>query len=461
MKKLTVLLIILTLVFAVGCQKKISIRNDYNVGLPMETINPDPLNNEDESRLIHSLLYSSLIEIKKDNTIIMDLAKSMIVEQGIFTFELEKNILFHDGTPLTTEDVKATYLNLMERDNHDLGMIKDIRVINESIIQFHLINPYFPFVFNLDKPILPKGLIDQRHDFSREPIGSGPFKYKGWDDNTLILEVNEDYYGKKPEIKVVSIKGIPDYRKRLVDLEVGKLDFALNLPMESALSINKENTVSLGRYRNSGMSIVAINFENSFFKDTQVRRLIASNLNFDLFFNQLSKDVEILETILNLGYVHGFELTMVIPDEDTLMKDIGLELKRQLQSMGIELRLSYKDKKNFAEILEGKKADMFFTISGKETSLYSAMNSLGEEFYGMIHQDNQLEEISKKINNSKTLEEYASHMEDFNNILERDIPFIKVYPNIRYFGYHQDIKGIEDTQDESFKDMLLKAYWSR
>lgn len=156
------------------------------IGLP-RYINP-VLAFTDVDRDLSTLLYSGLMKYDGDK-IVGDLAEKYSISNDglIYSFTLREGLRFHDGTPLTTDDVEFTIqkiqdTNLKSPRGADWANIS-IKKINSREIQFSLKQPYSPFLSNTTVGILPKHIwknVDASQfifsQYNLEPIGSGPFK---------------------------------------------------------------------------------------------------------------------------------------------------------------------------------------------------------------------------------------------------------------------------------------------
>ncbi len=156
------------------------------VGLP-RSINP-VLAFTEVDRDLSSLIYSGLMKYE-DGRLVPDLAKKYAVSNDglTYTFSLKSDIRFHDGRPVTADDVEFTIQKI-----HD-GIIKSprradwaniaVKKISPSEIQFTLKQPYAPFLANATLGILPKHIwskVDSDQfifsQYNIEPIGSGPYQ---------------------------------------------------------------------------------------------------------------------------------------------------------------------------------------------------------------------------------------------------------------------------------------------
>ncbi|MFA6273444.1 MAG: ABC transporter substrate-binding protein [Candidatus Paceibacterota bacterium] len=151
----------------------------------------------DADRDLTAIIYSGLLRALPDGTLIGDLAKDWnLSEDGLaYTFTLKDNIFFHDGMPVTVDDVLFTVqkaqdpsLKSPKRANWEGVMAEKI---SDSEVKFTLKQPYSSFLENATLGILPKHLwkdIDpEQFSFSQynvTPIGSGPFEVGSVKKNT-------------------------------------------------------------------------------------------------------------------------------------------------------------------------------------------------------------------------------------------------------------------------------------
>jgi peptide/nickel transport system substrate-binding protein len=162
--------------------------------------------------------------------------------------KLRQGVKFHDGSPFTARDVKATFdrvlnpeLKLTARGNH--AKIKSVEVVDDSTARFKTDGPYPLFVERLTAQVMQseKVIKDKGHEWMQEnPVGTGPYKLVKWNkkqDHLLVR--NDDYWGPKPAFKYVRVRIIPEQATQIAELISGGVDVIKAVPPDQMDVINK------------------------------------------------------------------------------------------------------------------------------------------------------------------------------------------------------------------------------
>ena len=203
------------------------IGGDYKEGILGQPrfINPILSQTNDADRDLSQLVYSSLFKYNGQGNLIPDLIEEYSIEEDnlIYNLTLKKDVLWHDGEPLTANDVIFTIKTI--QDPEYKSPLKNnwqsvqVEKIDEFSIRIKLNNVYAPFLHNLTVGILPKHLwagISATNfplaQYNLKPIGSGPYQFKEFKKNddgqvkSMEFIRNENYYlGDGPYIKNISI----------------------------------------------------------------------------------------------------------------------------------------------------------------------------------------------------------------------------------------------------------------
>ena len=246
--------------------------------------------------IVADSMFNGLVAMTRDLKPAPDLAASWSVNESstVYTFNLQPNVLWHDGNKFTAADVKFTFENVLfkyhSRTRAGLGnVIKNIEVIDDLTVEFQLKRPYAPLLQRLDvteAPILPMHLYASGdandHPANLQPIGTGPFKFKSYrKGESVVLVRNENYFKKGlPRLEKLVFQIIPDTATRLLALENGEVDYLNRVPptdVERLRKSGKTTIVSTSTGAGGGNCIVTLTFnlERPATGDSRVRRAIA------------------------------------------------------------------------------------------------------------------------------------------------------------------------------------------
>ncbi|WP_312113348.1 ABC transporter substrate-binding protein [Brevibacillus reuszeri] len=178
------------------------------------------------------LFQSTILKRDKDLKIVNDLATGYEVSQDglTWTVHLRNDVKFSDSHPLTAEDVVYTYETAGKSGSVlDVTVMKSIEALDDYTVKFTLNHPQSTFVSILvSTGIVPKHAHGA--DYSKNPIGSGPFKLVQWDvGQQMIVEANPEYYGPKSAFKKLTFLFLQE-DAAYAAAKAGEVDMAFVLP---------------------------------------------------------------------------------------------------------------------------------------------------------------------------------------------------------------------------------------
>ncbi|MBS4188874.1 peptide-binding protein [Bacillus sp. FJAT-49705] len=214
-------------------------------------------------------------------------------EDGLeFTIKIVENAKFHDGEPLDADDVVFTY-NIPLSPDYDgvrksyFENIEKVEKIDQYTVKFTLkqVDAQFPVV-SLGFGILPEHILKDvpiadlgEHEFNtKNPIGSGPFKFSEWKDGEYVKVVaNDDYFDGRPYLDSVTYKLVPDANAILAQLQAGDIDYYAGIPQPDVPTVESYADAA-GLRLESGLALsytyLAFNQRDDKFKDKKVRQAI-------------------------------------------------------------------------------------------------------------------------------------------------------------------------------------------
>lgn len=219
-------------------------------GFP-QSLNPLLSSYNDADSDVTALVYSGLTRITMEGEIAPDLALGWEIEPGgiTYTFRLNPRALWHDGMPVSADDVLFT-VGLMQDPDYpgppDVGALwQAVRVerLGELSVRFVLPEPYAPFLDYTTFGLLPvhrlRGIRSAdlaTLDFNREPVGTGPFRLaevrmQDGQITEVTLKRFPRYYGPQPFIENVVLRFYPTARAAFEVYQDGTVEGVAGVPI--------------------------------------------------------------------------------------------------------------------------------------------------------------------------------------------------------------------------------------
>jgi peptide/nickel transport system substrate-binding protein len=213
---------------------------------------------------------------------------------------LRPNAVWHDGSPVTADDVIFTIdlirsqASFYPQDIKDLWAEVEIKKLSDKSLKFTLPEPYAPFLDYLTFGVLPQHILgslpaEQIPDapFNLSPVGSGPYKFEriitgGGQITGVVLSAFDGYYGQKPFISQIVFRYYPDASSALSAYQTVEVMGLSQITPEILNASLAEPNLYIYTSRQPMLSLVLLNHNNPetpFFQDKDVRRALVMGLN--------------------------------------------------------------------------------------------------------------------------------------------------------------------------------------
>ena len=245
------------------------------------------------------LAFSGLTRFDRDGTIIPDLASSFQVEPSgkVWTFSIRGDAKWHDGVPVTADDVVYT-VGLLQ-DKTYAGPYGDafrgvlVEKLDPQIVRFTLPDAFGPFIGSTSVPLLPAHLLAgvsyaglARLPFNLHPIGTGPFRVSEVDDRQVTLLRADDFYRTRPArtrayLDKIVLRFYRDSTEALAALSRGEIDGAAGLTPQDAERVRALKNVDLFSLPTNDFIALFLNVRpaKTVFRDRVVRQAIATAID--------------------------------------------------------------------------------------------------------------------------------------------------------------------------------------
>ena len=204
------------------------------------TTDPQALNNGTTTSVLYNV-FSNLVKYDDAGEIVMDLAESyeLLEDQVTWEFKIREDAVFHDGTPVTAEDVAWSLTRVMtdesSSDYMNFSPLAEAVAVDDYTVHVVSDDPY-PIMLQLlckgGAAVLPKAYFEEHREeaWLANPIGSGPYQLTEYvKDDHVTLVPFADYYGEQnPDWEEVIFRVVPESSTRVGELIAGNVD-AVNM----------------------------------------------------------------------------------------------------------------------------------------------------------------------------------------------------------------------------------------
>ena len=204
------------------------------------TTDPQALNNGTTTSVLYNV-FSNLVKYDDAGEIVMDLAESyeLLEDQVTWEFKIREDAVFHDGTPVTAEDVAWSLTRVMtdesSSDYMNFSPLAEAVAVDDYTVHVVSDDPY-PIMLQLlckgGAAVLPKAYFEENGEeaWLANPIGSGPYQLTEYvKDDHVTLVPFADYYGEQnPDWEEVIFRVVPESSTRVGELIAGNVD-AVNM----------------------------------------------------------------------------------------------------------------------------------------------------------------------------------------------------------------------------------------
>jgi peptide/nickel transport system substrate-binding protein len=369
----------------------------FIVGLHADPDGLNPVLSSDiPIRMVAPNIFSRLLYVDIKGSLVGDLAEKWTISKDNLKirFYLRKGAKWHDGRPVTAEDVKFSMECLAKYHPRsiELKRISEIKVLGENSVEITFPSPSPTFLSFLDEAgfIIPKHIYGTTEDLAThpsnsKPIGSGPYIFDEWrkGDHLTLLKNKNYYVPGEPYMDKVIFRTVSSGASRVLALETGDIDYIAEraLPETDIPRLRKDPKFVV---TDKGMGSTSLNFllfntRRKPWDDVRVRRAIAHAVDrkvlvekgtfglaqpaFSPFSKQswpwaynpkvetmypfdLAKAGRLLD---EAGYRKGpdgvrIKTTVILDRGDTRANDITEILREQLKKIGIEMVMQPMDK---------------------------------------------------------------------------------------------------------------------
>src|SRR5262245_47305178 len=180
-----------------------------------------------------------------------------------YEFKLRRGLKFHNGDPVTSEDVKFSFERYKGAAAKEFQTrVRAVEAVDPLTVRFRLDKPWPDFMTFYGTTasgagvVVPKKYLTQVGDegFRKHPIGAGPYKFVNHTAGVeVVLEAYTGYWRKVPNVKKLVMKSVPDVDTRLAMLKTGEVDIAVALDGPQGIEVRRDSRLTLVSSRHASI----------------------------------------------------------------------------------------------------------------------------------------------------------------------------------------------------------------
>lgn len=266
----------------------------------------------------------------------------------VCTFNLRKNVTFHDGTAFDADAVVKNFDRILNPGEYQIKApyasfyknIDDVEAVDTHTVRFYLKEPSAVFLRNIAmfaaSIVSPEALEKYGDQLGSNPVGTGPFQLRSWSrGEKIVLERYQDYWGEKSASRHVVFIPVKEQRIRLQKLKNGEADIIDNINVNLIDEVKKDSDLQLLQKPGMNFGYLAMNTLKEPLDHPKVRKAIALGVDRNEILEVVYRDVADLATtpIPPTVWSHhdGLEPYQYQPEKaKQLLKESGIDLDTPL-----------------------------------------------------------------------------------------------------------------------------------
>lgn len=348
---------------------------DVTIAINANFLTLDPHNAGDTHSISGArTMYEGLMGFNEKMELVPVLAEDYKVsEDGLtYTFNLRKNVKFHDGTDFNAEAVKANLDRILDEKNNlrmrrSFSTVSDVQTPDENTVVITLSQPYSAFLNKTAMALMisPKALQDGV-DVTKNAVGTGAYKFKEWvQGDRLVVVKNEEYWQEGlPKVDSITFKPVPENGSRIAMLKTGEADFIYPMPTEQVSEVEGDSNIVVDKIDSTIVRYITLNTMKKPYDDLKVRQAINYAIDKDAYIKVVKSglgsklkssmssmtqyyseqsgydyDPEKAKALLaEAGYPDGFEAEIWGENDSETMKGMQF-IQQQLALVGIKVEV--------------------------------------------------------------------------------------------------------------------------
>ena len=511
MKKFGFNLFKIFLIFIIlsGCQKMEEFKYKGNKGGTLiialldepSNLNPvyPPLSG---SSKVTDQLFAPLISEKSDGKVRPGLAESWTYSEDLksITYTIARGATWHDGKPVTAEDVVFTVNKILDSENnsplaHKLNYVESVEALSDRTVKFTLKQVFAGELQSTNIYPIPKHILEKEDNiaksgFNIDPVGSGPYKLKEWNEGKWIeLVANSNYFRGRPPVDRMVFYTPSSLGELMGELSLDNVDVAFDMPPGN----NYDTLKSYNKVLSPGRSYTYIGWNIASFPDKKLREALSIAIDRQKIISDVLDDYgqvvngpvtpehwaynpnlrgvrtdkeRAISLIAELGYskrrrqkyYQNLDIEILVEEGNAIRRKVADMVVADLRAIGVQAEALSLSGVDLIDRLFKKDFDAY--ILGwdvkKEFNPYQIWSSNG--VYNFVgYKNSRVDELIVESLLSLDREKAKKALYEFQEIIRYDFPYTFLYAPKKITLISKNIQGVSERDKRpilSFVDEL-------
>lgn len=460
------------------------------IGKPEEAVGLDPaMVTATSSFQLIAVVYETLLIFDDSGEPIGILAESWEQpDDTTYVFTLREGVTFHNGQPLTAEDVKFTFERMMDPESgspwtSQFEPIDSIEATDERTVTFTMKEPYGPFLATLSSnyaAILPN-LPDT--DFQAGMIGTGAFMLQEYvQDTRTILAAFPDYWREgQPMVGTLQYNILPDESARVAAVRTGDIHLTMLADPISIETVRGDSNVVVIEHDTTDYYLLGLNCAEAPFDDVRVRQALSMAIDRQAILDSVffgagqvsgpivptlgdwatpleelpnyAVDREAAQALLEEAGASDLTFSITVGADRTEFVNIALVIQDQLAEIGVTVELDQVEWGTFIDKWVARDFQSFVSFNGSgndpDRALYPALITDGS-VNAFQYSNPDVDALLEQGRTQAEHEERKTTYQELEQIIAEEAPLIFIGTRVGYFATTADVEGFAPTASQTW-----------
>ncbi|OWJ68504.1 ABC transporter substrate-binding protein [Inquilinus limosus] len=484
------------LAFALALPATAEAKDRFVVDLVNEPSTLDPqLQWNPDSYYVYRNIFDNLVTRDDKGGIVPQIATEWkTLSDTRVEFEIRDGVTFHDGSTLTPEDVAFSVNRIIDPklaspQQGQFDKIVKAEATGQHSVVLTLAGPYPALLAQLVKlSIVPKHVVEAvgNDAFNLKPVGSGPYKFDGWQRGVAVtLTRNDAYWGTKGPFATAVFRAVPDAATRLADVEAGSADLAVSLDSDLAGQLEASGKGKRLYTLTERLAYLRLNPTKPPFDDKRLRQAVAYAVDKEGItqgiLGGLDKPIGQMVTPAHFGWFEDIPGLPFDPDKaKALVAEVGgspkveiatgaffdqrvvQAIQQELADVGFDASINLVDTPTFLKLIQqGAQGGPTLAVSRSSCACQDADGAL----YQLFHSGNpwtivENKEVDGWLDDARSTLDSDRRLTDYRKVstfIATELPVVPLFQTVAIYGAAKPLQWTPTPNESLF---LNRMSWS-